>query len=408
MKINRIEGGICAPEGFLAAGFAAGIKKSNKKDLALIYAKELCSAAAVFTTNRFKAAPVLVSMQNIKKGVAQAIIINSGNANACTGKQGLKDAWDMASKTAASLSISKDHVLVASTGIIGRPLPAKKILGGIWAVSRMIKRAGCGDAAEAILTTDTRKKEIALEVNLDKKNSFKIAGIAKGSGMICPDMASAERSRSATMIAVITTDADIDSKMLNTALKEASAESFNMITVDNDMSTNDTVFCLASKITAKIKKGKTYEIFYEALKQVCVYLAKEIVKDGEGATKIFEVLVKGAKTFEDAKKIAKAVAGSSLFKCAVFGSDPNWGRIAAAAGCAGVEFDPDKTDVFIEKMRMVKRGSPVAFDAAKAKNLMEQKEMRFTIDLNSGTICASAFGCDMTKGYIDINARYHT
>jgi glutamate N-acetyltransferase/amino-acid N-acetyltransferase len=332
--------------------------------------------------------------------LAQAVIINSGNANACTGKQGLKDAREMASKTAASLDMSKDHVLVASTGIIGRPLPMKKIVDGIWAVSRMIKREGCTDAAEAILTTDTRKKEIALEVSIDKKNSFKIAGIAKGSGMICPDMA--------TMIAVITTDADIDSKMLNSALKEASADSFNMITVDNDMSTNDTVFCLASKRAAKIKNGKTYGIFCDALKQVCVYLAKEIVKDGEGATKIFEVMVKGAKTLKDAKKIAKTVAGSSLFKCAVFGSDPNWGRMVAAAGYAGVEFDPDKTDVYIEKMRMVNKGCPLPFDAAKAKTLMEQKEMKFIIDLNSGNKSASAFGCDLTEGYIEINARYHT
>ncbi len=400
VRTKLINGGICAPEGFLAAGFAAGLKKSGKKDLALIYAKQPCSAAGVFTTNRFKAAPVLVSIENLKKGRAQAVVINSGNANACTGKQGIIDAKQMASSAAEALGISKDSVLVASTGIIGRLLPMKKVLGGIWAVSRMIKKAGCADAAEAILTTDTRKKEIALEVDIDKKNSFKIAGIAKGSGMICPDVA--------TMIAVITTDADIDPKTLKTALKQVCDDSFNMITVDNDMSTNDTVFCLASRLSAKIKKGKTFEVFCASLKEVCLYLAKEMVRDGEGATKLFEVLVKGAASEKDAGKIAKAAAGSNLLKCAVCGSDPNWGRVIAAAGYAGVEFDPDRVDVHLENIALVKKGRPLPFDAAKAKKLMDRKEMRFTINLNSGSASSSAFGCDLTEGYIDINARYHT
>ena len=267
-----------------------------------------------------------------------------------------------------------------------------------------LQRCGGG----AILTTDTRKKEIALEVGIDKKNSFKIAGIAKGSGMICPNVACAERSRSATMITVITTDADIDPVMLRAALKQAASASFNMITVDNDMSTNDTVFCLASRLSAKIKKGKTFEAFCAALKEVCLYLAKEMVRDGEGATKLFEVLVKGAASEKDAGKIAKAAAGSSLLKCAVYGSDPNWGRVIAAAGYAGVEFDPERVDVHLESIALVKKGRPLPFDAAKAKKLMDQKEMKFTINLNSGSASSSAFGCDLTEGYIDINARYHT
>ena len=235
-KFKVIDAGICAPEGIISAGYAAGLKKSGKKDLALIYSNELCSAAAVFTKNSFKAAPVLVSQKQIKKGKAQAVIINSGNANACTGIPGLKDAEKMVLVMSEALGINKDHVLVASTGIIGVPMPMKKIEQGIWAISRMIHKTNSCDAAEAILTTDLRKKEIAIEIPVSRGKKIKIGGMAKGSGMICPHMA--------TMIAVITTDALIDPKLLQKTLSESVNDSFNMITVDNDMSTNDTVFAL--------------------------------------------------------------------------------------------------------------------------------------------------------------------
>jgi len=399
-KIKVLEGSICAPEGFLSTGVHCGIKKSKKKDLALIYSMYPAEAAGVFTKNKVKAAPVILSQRTVKRGKAQAIVINSGNANACTGKKGFEDASSMIRETAKSLRIEEGHVLVASTGIIGLPMPMNKIVNGIWAASRMIKKDPTCSAAEAILTTDLRKKEIALEVVLGKNARFKIAGIAKGSGMICPNMA--------TMIGVITTDADIDHKLLQKALSEAVEDSFNMITVDNDMSTNDCVFALANGRACKVTGGQTYKMFVEALKQVCVHLAKEIVRDGEGAKKLFEVNVKGARSVQDARSAAKSIAGSSLVKCAVYGADPNIGRVLAAAGYSGAEFDPEKIEVKLDNMLLVKNGLPVQFDAHAASNLMKNEQMVFTVNLNKGKYFATAWGCDMTEGYIVINAKYHT
>jgi glutamate N-acetyltransferase/amino-acid N-acetyltransferase len=399
-KIKEIAGSVCAPEGFYSAGIAIGIKKSKKKDLALVYSTQLCSAAAVFTANSVKAAPVIISQQQIKSGYAQAVIINSGNANACTGKAGLADARHMADLTAEVMQLSPKHVLVASTGIIGVPLPMKKIVSGIWSISRMIKKQDACDAAEAILTTDLRKKTIAIEVCLEKNRTFKIAGMAKGSGMICPHMA--------TMIGTITTDVKIEPKLLQKALSEAVSDSFNVLTVDNDMSTNDTVFALASGLSEKISGGKTYALFLEGLKYVCTYLAKEIARDGEGATKLFTVKVKNARSVADARKIAKTVAGSNLFKCAVYGADPNWGRIAAAVGYSGVPVDPGKIDIYLEDIQLMMKGLPENFNVHEAVKYLKNSEISFTVDLHSGKSSGHAFGCDMTEGYININAKYHT
>ena len=321
-SFKPVEGGICAPEGFFASGVYSGVKKSKKKDLALIYSTSLASAAGVFTKNKVKAAPVIVSQQVVKKGYAQAIVINSGNANACTGKQGMSDALEMAKETAEALRIGKEDVLVASTGIIGVPMQMQKITGGIWTASRMIKKDNTCSAAEAILTTDLRKKEIAVNVSLPGGGKVRIGGIAKGSGMICPNMA--------TMIAVITTDAQIIPKLFQKAVLEATEDSFNMLTVDNDMSTNDCVLALANGQSSKVTTGKSYQVFLAALSFVCQYLAKEIARDGEGATRLISVNVRGARTKKDAALAAKSIAGSSLVKCAVYGADPNIGRVLAA------------------------------------------------------------------------------
>ncbi len=399
-KFKRIEGSICTPKGFFATGVACGLKRSGKKDLAIIYTPHPATAAGVFTTNKVKAAPVVLSQKAVKKGRAQAIIINSGNANACTGVQGMKDAVEMVKMTADSLRLSESDILVASTGVIGVPLPMKKIHSGIWTASRMIKKDGECTVAEAIMTTDTRKKVIALELGFGKGKAVRIAGIAKGSGMICPGMA--------TMICVITTDAIIDAKLLQKALDGAVAETFNMITVDNDMSTNDCVLVLANGQSEKIVPGAKLSLFSDALKEVCGYLAKEIIADGEGATKIFSVEVKNAKTQADAAKIAKTIAGSSLLKCAIYGADPNFGRILAAAGYSEVGFDPEKVDVYIEGTLVAKKGAGVPFDAKTVSAAMKAKEMAIVLNLNSGNKSAKAWGCDMTEGYIKINALYHT
>lgn len=398
--IKFVDGGVCAPKVFLSTGVACGIKKSKKKDLALVYTPHLSSSAAVFTTNRVKAAPVIISQKNIKAGRAHAIVINSGNANACTGKQGMKDAWAMIEQTAAALRILPSQVLVASTGIIGVPMPMKAVLSGIWSASRMIKKDTKCDAAEAILTTDTKKKEAAVEITFGKGRKVTIGGIAKGSGMICPNMA--------TMIAVLTTDAIIDPKLLQKALKEAVDDSFNLLTVDNDMSTNDCVFILANKQSERITAGKRYEMFVEGLRAVCINLAKEIARDGEGATKIIDVTVNGARTKEDARKAAKAIAGSNLFKCAVYGADPNFGRILCSAGYSGADFSHDKMEVFIGDIRLVKNGMPIAFNVKEAIDLLKKEEVSISVNLNSGKSSATAFGCDLTEGYIKINAHYHT
>ena len=365
---------ITAPKGYLAAALAAGIKQSGKPDLALIYSESPATAAAVFTSNQYKAAPILVSQKHIKTGLCRAIIANAGNANCGTGKQGLHDAETMAGETAKLLHIDPKQVLVTSTGSIGKFLPMKNIVPAIRPLVQKLSRGGGSEVARAILTTDTRPKEIAIRID-----GYTVAGVAKGSGMIHPNMKAAH----ATMHAFITTDARISRPLLQKYLDQAVANSFNMITVDQCQSTNDCVFALANGQSGK----KASKHFAKTLEDVCIYLAKEIARDGEGATQLIEVQVTGARNENDAKIAARAIAGSDLLKCAVYGKDHNMGRILAAAGSTGARMNPDKM---------------------KADMKFGRKETLVTCDLGVGSASAVAWGCDMTEGYIKINAEYHT
>jgi glutamate N-acetyltransferase/amino-acid N-acetyltransferase len=372
--MKKIKDGITAPKGFQAAGIACGIKKSGKPDLSLIFSDVPAAAAGVFTTNQVKGNPILVSMASLKKGVAQAIISNSGNANTWTGTKGLKDALEMAKLTADALGISAGRVLVTSTGIIGRPLPMPKIKKGIKKVAKRLSSRGGKAAARAILTTDTRIKEIAVRIG-----KVKIGGIAKGSGMIEPGMA--------TMHAFITTDAKINKGLLNKILKQAVAKSFNLISVDNCMSTSDCVFALANGMSGARVEGRGTKGFVKAFEYVCEYLAKEIARDGEGASKLMTVKVSGAKNEKDAKSVVKALIGSFLLKAAVHGRDKNTGRILQAVGATTAEVNWKK----------FKFGWKIG-----------SKEDIITVNLGAGKFSATGWGCDLTEGYVRVNAKYHT
>ena len=398
MKV--IKGGITAPKGFKAAGVACGIKRSGKKDLAIIVSEVPANAAAVFTQNKVKAAPIIVSRENIRSGKARIIIANSGCANACTGDEGLEDARVIVRGIASLFNVDMDQVLVASTGTIGTRLPMSKILSCLRFLSKKPSVAGGEEAAEAILTTDTRKKEIAVQLKAGGK-TVTIGGIAKGSGMIAPNMA--------TMFAFITTDASIPAIQLKFLLKDAVDRSFNMTVVDKDTSTNDCVFLLANG-TAKNRFliGKDEKAFKEALDLVCTYLAKEIARDGEGATKLIEVKVSGARSLKDAKLAAKGIVGSDLVKSAIFGEDPNFGRIMAAAGYSGADLVPGDVNVFIGSTQVVKGGKSVAFNTKEAKKHLKGAEVSINVDLGRGTHGATAWGCDLTYDYVKINAEYHT
>lgn len=398
MKI--ITGSVTAPLGFVANGIKSGIKK-GKLDLGLIVSKVPALAAGVFTTNELKAAPVKVSQARVKYGKAQAIVANSGNANCLTGKRGLKDAIDIATRVSLSLWIGENDVLVASTGIIGKPLPLDKIKSAIPKLVKGLSSAKEVLAAQAILTTDTRPKRIAVAIKIGKK-VVKIGGIAKGAGMICPNMA--------TMLSFLTTDANIELKALRRSLKDAVYNSFNAITVDGDMSTNDTVLILANALAGnpKIKYGSSdYKIFSEALNYVASHLAKEIVRDGEGATKFIEIEVKGAKSPGDAKRIAKQIANSNLVKTTIAGEDPNIGRVASAAGASGIKFNESRLDIYLNGTKAVSGGNVIYKNIPKLKNLLKKKEIIITLDLNQGRNSATVLTCDLTEEYIKINARYN-
>jgi len=398
MKI--IKGGITAPKGYRSAGMHCGIKTSGKKDIALISSVVPANAAAVFTSNKVKAAPILVSMENIKGGKAQAIVANSGCANACTGPEGMEDARFMAKAVASVLNVKEKHVLVASTGSIGSRLPMKSISNGIRSLSKKLSTSGNLDAADAILTTDTRRKEIAVRLNLGGK-AVTIGAIAKGSGMIAPNMA--------TMFAFITTDADVHPFKLKSYLRESVEKSFNMTVVDRDTSTNDCVFLLANGQSGKsILFGNDEKEFKQALDHVCIYLAREIARDGEGATKLIEVKAAGAGSLRDARLTAKAVAGSDLVKSAIFGEDPNFGRIMAALGNSGADVNPDAVNIFIGNTQVVKGGKAVQFNVNSAKKHLKGGEVQINIMLGQGAHIATAWGCDLTYDYVKINARYHT
>ncbi|WP_378954981.1 bifunctional glutamate N-acetyltransferase/amino-acid acetyltransferase ArgJ [Pelosinus sp. sgz500959] len=401
--LKKITGGITAPKGYKAAGVKAGLKKSGKLDVALIYSEKPASVAAVFTTNTMAAAPVLVSRQAVEQGTVSAVVINSGCANACTGPQGLVDAKDMAHITAQLLQIEDHEVIVGSTGIIGVNLQMDKINTGIKEAVSQLDEKGYDNATAAIMTTDTFPKSCSYEFELGGV-PVKIAGIAKGSGMIHPNMA--------TMLCVITTDAAIASPILQKSLTEAINLSFNMISVDGDSSTNDMASVLANGLAANPLidsiDSADYKAFTAALTEVCIYLAQQIVRDGEGATKFLEVTVQGAESFSDAKKAVMAIAKSPLVKTAFFGEDANWGRILCAVGYSEAAVNPEKISLAIGDVTIVKEGMGVEVDEKALKAIMAEQDITVTVDLNLGESKATMWTCDFSYEYVKINGEYHT
>jgi len=405
--VKEVAGGVCAAKGFLAGGIRCGIKESSsKKDLALIYSKEICSAAAVFTSNKVKAASVLVSQENIAGGKLRALIVNSGNANACTGQAGMAAAKRMAQLVADTFLIDPSEVAVASTGVIGVPLPVSLIENNIGALKESLREDGHADALEAIMTTDIREKEIAVETEIGGRK-VRIGAMVKGSGMIHPNMA--------TMLSFITTDAAIIPSALDSSLRRAVSRSFNRLTVDGDTSTNDMVLIMANgeagnkPVTAE---SADYLIFREALEYVCTALTRMMARDGEGATKLVTVTVSGAGSEEAAVVLAKSVASSSLVKAACFGADANWGRVLCAMGYAGVDFTPEKTSVIFKsasgEIEVCRDGGPVQFSEERAKKILSQEEIEIFIGLQDGDGIASVWGCDLTYDYVKINGDYRS
>jgi glutamate N-acetyltransferase/amino-acid N-acetyltransferase len=402
MKTTQHSGSITFAKGFLASGVPSGIKKSGKSDLAIIYSESPAVVAGVYTKNQVKAAPVLLTSKRTALGSARAIVINSGNANACTGEQGLKDAEKMGSLLGHHLGLPDREVLVSSTGVIGRYLPMDKVAKGIESGSHVLSVEGGEEAARAICTTDTFVKEFSLTINVGGK-PVRVGGMAKGAGMIHPSMA--------TLLAFITTDAAIDPATLKQALVLAVDKSFHCITVDGDSSTNDMVLVMANgRAGNKPLKGLAGDgvKFADALTLVCKELARRVVLDGEGATKFIEVKVTGAATFTDARDCAMAIARSALFKTAMFGMDANWGRILAALGTAPVKFNPAKVDVSFGPLKVAKDGAAIEFSEAKALGLLKRKEVEVMVDLKSGKGEATVFTSDLSYDYVKINANYRT
>jgi len=400
-KFNHVNGGVNAPLGFKTSGVEAQIRY-KKKDLALILSEVPAMAAGVFTTNKVKAAPVKITQKNLADGSARAVVVNSGCANACTGEKGLTDARKMAEITAEILGIEPSDVLVASTGVIGQELPMDKITSGIKKAVELLSCNGGHDAALAIMTTDTHPKEAAVQFFLDGRQ-VTIGGMAKGSGMIHPNMA--------TMLAFITSDINITPEMLDKALRYVADRTFNSVTVDGDTSTNDTAVILANGLAGNKKiesEDENYLIFRSALLEVCTMLAKMIAKDGEGATKLVEVKVLNAPSYEDAKKAAKAVANSNLVKTAIFGEDANWGRIICAIGYSGADINPDVIDIYLGDEKMASGGVGLDFSEERAKKILEKDTVQITINLNSGYAEATVWTCDFSYDYVKINADYRT
>lgn len=401
--LKKIIGGITAPKGFKAAGIKAGLKKSGKLDLAIIQSTVPASAAAVFTTNTMAAAPVIVSRLAVEKGTASAVVVNSGCANACTGPQGLADAKAMAHIAAEQLGIADTEVIVASTGIIGVNLPMDKIDAGIKKAVAELDEKGYDSATTAIMTTDTFPKSCAYEFELGGV-PVRIAGIAKGSGMIHPNMA--------TMLCFVTTDAAVAPAILKKALTAAVDVSFNMISVDGDSSTNDMTSVLANGLAGNTRidgiDSEDYAVFTAALTEVCIYLAKQVVHDGEGATKFLEITVQGAENIADAKKATMAIAKSPLVKTAFFGQDANWGRILCAVGYSEAAADPEKISLAIGDVTIVKAGIGVTVDEKALKAIMAEQDITVTVDLGLGEAKATMWTCDFSYEYVKINGEYHT
>lgn len=392
--------------GFRAAGIACGIKKNGEKDLALIYSETPAVVAGVWTKNRVKAASVLLDMQRIKNGLCQAVIVNSGNANACTGKKGMEDAGRMAAAVEDRLGIKKGLAMVSSTGVIGQNLPIDKIENGIPKLVSSLSSNGWNDAVHAIMTTDAFPKTVFEKCRICGKE-VSVLGIAKGAGMICPNMA--------TMLAFIATDAAVERKTLQAALKGAVDRSFNSITVDGDTSTNDTVLVLANgyALNKEVRsqesgvRSKDFKVFCDMLEKVCLKLSHMIVKDGEGATKFLEIKVKGAKKESDAKSVTMTVANSLLVKTAFFGEDANWGRIIAAAGRAGVDIRPDRLSLYFDAVPVVRNGIGTGRDR-EASKIVKKKDICLTLDLGIGKAEQTVWTTDLSYEYVKINAAYRT
>lgn len=406
MSIKFVDGSVTAPKGFVASGVHCGIRKNkNKRDLALIYCEKPCTAAAIYTTNLVKSAPILVTRANLENGTAQAVICNSGNANTCN-----SDGVEVAEKTCAlvakALKIDEKDVIVGSTGVIGQKLPIEPIANSIPELVSALSKEGATNAAEAIMTTDLVKKEYAVETEIGGKTVY-IGGIAKGSGMIHPNMA--------TMLCFITTDAAISADMLKIAVKTVADKSFNMVSVDGDTSTNDTLAVMASGLAGNAEiteQNEDYNIFVEALTMLCRKLSKEMAKDGEGASKLLVCKVSGAKTEKDAKGVAKSVVCSSLLKAAMFGSDANWGRVLCAIGYSGCDVDINKVDVSFAskagKVDVCKNGAGIDFSEELAKTVLTEDEIDIVVELNDGNGVAEAYGCDLTYEYVKINGDYRS
>lgn len=401
-KIKHIDGGVCAPNGFFASGIRAGIKKS-KKDIAIIFSEIPAFAAGVFTQSATVAACVTLNQKQLKRSrTAQAILVNSGNANACTGKRGMLNAKQSVTAVADALGIKESNVLTASTGVIGQFLPMEKLISGINDAAKHLRNDGNSDAAEGICTTDTFPKEYAIEIEIGGA-TVRIGGMAKGSGMIAPNMA--------TMLAFITTDARISYGALKKVFAEANNMSFNRITVDGDTSTNDMSLILANgkAENVEIREGTSdYRKFYAALEHMLIHLSKLIVKDGEGATKFVEITVCGAKSKQDAELACRTICNSPLVKTAIHGEDANWGRILAAAGRSGIHFNPDTTEIYFDELRILGKNYDISFSEEKAKKILQQKEITVTVNLNSGKHSATFWTCDLSAEYVRINGSYRS
>ena len=408
-KINVTEGGVTAAQGFQAAGIAAGIKKGGTKDMAMVYSEKPCVCAGTFTTNVVKAAPVKWDQKIVEESdYVQAVVCNSGIANACTGQEGYSYCQETAKAAGEALGISAEEVLVASTGVIGQQLPMAVLKEGVKKLAPMLlgtKEAGTL-AAEAIMTTDTVKKEVAVEMELSGKK-VTIGGMCKGSGMIHPNMC--------TMLSFVTTDVDIDKNLLKEALRESVQDSYNMISVDGDTSTNDTVLVLANAMAGNPKiteKNQDYEIFKKGLDYVNKTLAQKIAGDGEGATALFEVKITGAQTKEQAVTLSKSVITSNLTKAAIFGHDANWGRILCAMGYSGAQFDPEKVDLVFEsragRIQIMKNGIGTDYSEEEATKILSEDKVTVIADIKMGEETATAWGCDLTYDYVKINADYRS
>ena len=407
--IKIITGGVTAAKGFKAASTAAGIKYKDRQDMAMIYSQEPCRSAGTFTTNVVKAAPVKWDKNQVTNGVpARAVVINAGIANACTGEEGMGYCGQTAGAAAQALGIPAESVLVASTGVIGMQLPMDRITAGVKAMAPLLDESlesGTG-ASRAIMTTDTKNKEVAVQFELGG-NTVTMGGMCKGSGMIHPNMC--------TMLSFVTTDAAISKELLQEALSQDIRDTYNMISVDGDTSTNDTVLLLANGLAGNqeiTEKGEDYHTFCRALKIVNETLAKKMAGDGEGCTALFEVKIVGAETKEQARVLAKSVICSSLTKAAIFGHDANWGRILCAMGYSGAQFDPEKVDLYFEsaagKMQIIKDGVAVDYSEEQATRILSEPEVTAVADIKMGDAKAAAWGCDLTFDYVKINADYRS